>query len=371
MLDELTQKAARATDDPGWDEVRHERVLRGVMAALRDPTPGKVRRALPWLGAVAVTLALGWAMVGHLGSGDSPLVAEAVAPPADAPVGPSSPASRPSPEPASTAERPTDGDGVSVLVFEGGSRVLIHDRARIEIENESAEEIAVRQDRGTVRYEVNPRARQQFTVRARGVEIAVLGTIFTVDTTPERVGVSVERGRVRIVGGRRSLELGPGEELAVRPVDEDVAAPGEIASPPPGLHPRPAPSGSRSPRVVTSAADLLEQADEARTAGELTRSAERLQALIDTHPRDRRVPIALFSLGQVERARHRHAAAASAFFRCFERSGAGPLAEDALAEAAIAYAQAGQIERAGRQAEAYLARYPNGLHASRMRGLVP
>jgi TolA-binding protein len=91
---------------------------------------------------------------------------------------------------------------------------------------------------------------------------------------------------------------------------------------------------------------------------------------VSRYPRDPRAYSASFQLGKVQRGRGLHAAAAQAFASCVRRAPKGALAEDARAEAAASFSAAGQDDKARKAAEAYLAQYPAGTHAERMRQLL-
>ena len=92
-----------------------------------------------------------------------------------------------------------------------------------------------------------------------------------------------------------------------------------------------------------------------------------LSTAIDALGRDPRSATALFTLGRVERTRGRHVAAANAFESAYERDPGAILAEDALAEATVSWADAGRTERARAGAERYLSHYPAGQYLERVR----
>ena len=130
----------------------------------------------------------------------------------------------------------------------------------------------------------------------------------------------------------------------------------------------PARSGDNAvPTDVPSAAALEAQADDARSAGDNGQAAAALERLVALHPRDPRVPGALFTLGRVERARGMVGASARAFERCFAVAPGGPLAQDAIIEAAQAWSSAGNDDAARQDATKYLRRWPQGAAADRMR----
>ena len=79
---------------------------------------------------------------------------------------------------------------------------------------------------------------------------------------------------------------------------------------------------------------------------------------------------AQFTLGKVERARGRHAAAAQAFYRCVKQAPNPSMGEDALAEAALSWHAAGNSEKAEAVAHIYLDRYPKGMYVVKIRRVV-
>lgn len=370
MLDELTKRATQTTADPGWDEVRSERVLRAAMDELRHAEPE--RRAPPkrglWIGAAAAAMAAAIVTVVAMGGREPQEPAPPSVPTGDPAVAAALP---PSPPPTAEADGELEGD--SVLRFSRGSSAILQAGAQLAVLAESAEAVQVRQDEGRVRYEIDPTADQAFQVDVGSVRVSVLGTIFTVDRAGPRVDVAVERGRVRVEDGRRTLELDAGEQITVQTETgaAEPAAPGvtraSAVEAGPADPPQPATRTKAAKRGATpTAASLMAQADSARRAQDWSAAAEHLRQLVRLHPRNRRIPLALFSLGQVERARGRHRAAAVAFAESLQRSGRGPLAEDALAESAISWARAGDMDRAKNAAGDYLNRYSNGIHRARM-----
>lgn len=248
--------------------------------------------------------------------------------------------------------------------------------AQVDVEIQSPTEVRLQQHSGEVRYEVAPDRNRSFVVDAAGVEVRVVGTIFTVtlasttsadediaDRGPSRVTVMVERGLVEVDNGSRVAELGPGDSLSV----EATPSAGTIATATAPAHAT-TPSPTTAPRPTIDA--LLRDADEARGRGDLRRAAHALRELVRRHPHDPRAYSALFQLGKVERARGHHGAAANAFAKCWKRSPQGPLAEDARAEAAVSFDAAGRRDQARAAAEQYLARYPRGTHRARLSQLL-
>ncbi|MEZ4446614.1 MAG: FecR domain-containing protein [Polyangiaceae bacterium] len=262
----------------------------------------------------------------------------------------------------------------SALKYTDGSRSLLSEGAEVSVVDDRPALVEVRQTAGRVRYEITRRPERRFVVGARGVVVTVLGTIFDVDVQGDVVEVRVERGRVRVEHNGTQLELTKGQVTRIVAPDQATAAharraPAPEATPPaPPEEPSPAPAeqahGGGAPSVP-DAAELMRRADAARGAGRLDEAAATLRLLVSLHPRDRRVTLALFTLGRVERERGQHEAAARAFESC-----GGGLRGDAFAEAASSWAAAGQPARARAAAQRYLAAHPQGVHAEQMRALA-
>jgi transmembrane sensor len=145
------------------------------------------------------------------------------------------------------------------------------------------------------------------------------------------------------------------------------------------------PAPPSEPVVVAAAAPLARRAapdrdadldrtlarvDGLRRSGELSEAADLLDRAAQAHRDDPRLPTALFTLGRVQRARGLHGDAARAFRRCWQLAPAGPLAPDAHAQEARAWAAAQDREAAEQAARAYLRLAPRGPHADAMKRLL-
>jgi transmembrane sensor len=332
---ETADKAREHIDVP-WDEVRAARVHRRVLEAFREgPRAGEGPGRRAWILAAALVAAAALLLLRF----------------------------------ASTAEVAPS------VAYADGSRSWLHEEADMRVMLDTPSEVQVEQRSGRVRYEIEPRRERRFQVHAQGVTVTVLGTIFDVKVVDDQVEVRVERGRVQISQGTRAFVLEAGEQArvsATKAVPERAAPVEERVEPAPDA-PLPESTVQTEPDVQSGgggsppidAKSLLAQADAARGAGRLDDAAQSLRRLITSHPRDPRATIALFTLGQVERQRGHHAEAA----RAFERCGTG-LRGDALAEAAAAWQAAGDGARARQAAQRYLATFPDGVHAGRMRAIA-
>lgn len=78
--------------------------------------------------------------------------------------------------------------------------------ARIKVAHATKKELRLTLEKGQVACEIEPRAqRARVVVEAKGYQVVVVGTRFSVSVTPEGVGVAVDHGRVMVEGpdGRR------------------------------------------------------------------------------------------------------------------------------------------------------------------------
>jgi transmembrane sensor len=354
MTDDAGRRIAEASVP--WDDVRQRRVLARVEAAVQARAGARGRNR--WLGAAASVVAAAGVVLA-LALPRAP-VEETLAVAMPASAGPEvdvEAVALPSIPFAAWPELRLPDDSVAQL----------RHGARVEMDVQSDALVHLVQRSGQVRYEVAPDRTRAFVVDAAGVEVRVVGTIFTVTLADDarRVAVEVERGLVEVDNGERVAELGPGDRLSVdvEPVDEVVLLDEEAPEP------VPTPT-SRTSRPAPSVEALLADADAARARGELPRAASALSELVRHYSSDPQAYSAYFQLGKVERARGRHAAAAAAFAKCWKRAPQGALAEDARAEAAASWHAAGRDDRARTAAEGYLARHPAGTHHSRMRSLL-
>ncbi len=327
--EDLARKAKR---DVPWDDLREQRVLSRVLAERTQPAPRRRYAA----GAMAVAAMVAVAAIVFFVVRARTMAAPIATAPAE-----------------------------QTMALADGSQAVLLREAGVQIEEQSSDRVRIAQSRGAVRYEVRPDPSREFTVRAAGATIRVRGTVFVVDIKGDSVEVRVDRGRVEVDDGMRTRDIVAGEVLRVparaepapsAPPDTDIA---------PSASARTQPSAAP---IAPTAAELQSKADAARLSGNLGEAATTLETLIARYPRDGRVPSALFSLGRVERARGRHAASAQAFERCAR--GGGALAPDALAEAAASWTAAGATDAARADAAQYLARYPNGPQAARMKAIA-
>jgi hypothetical protein len=256
-------------------------------------------------------------------------------------------------------ETPAEAAQGSVLSLSDGSRVVLDDGSHVDTETQTAGLVRLAHREGRVRYDVTPDPSRAFVVDAGVYQIRVVGTAFTVEMTTDHVRVEVERGAVEIVhaDAGRTIPLVAGESIEL---------PREVSAPPD----EPMPAASTAPTATPTVRRLLERADTARRSGRPRDAAQALRTLVGAHPKDPRTPSAWFMLGRVERQLGQHARAALAFRSAHRLRSSGALAEDARAEEALSWHDAGSTDRARAAARDYLARYPKGTHAMRLRPLA-
>lgn len=339
--------ALRAKLEPPWDEVRERRVLSAILQERR--TTGRPRgRVQTWVWAAAAAASVALVIVGwqshswHRGA------------------------------PAATLS-----PGPSTLALADGSTAVLAPEARMQVEEQRPDRVHLVQSQGSVRYEVRPDPAREFVVTAADTTVRVRGTVFTVDVQPDGVRVEVQRGRVEVTHAGVARDLVVGESLRV-PTGSGAVPSAEPPLPSASSSADVLPSGMvtdrgadpRGPMDVPSAAALQAQADAARVAGDNALAATALERLVALYPRDSRISSALFTLGRVNRARGMLGASARAFDRCFAAAPGRPLAQDALTEAAQAWASAGDVDAARQDASRYLGRWPQGPAADRMRAIL-
>ena len=299
-----------------------------------------------------------------------------------------------------------------VLRLSDGSTAMALDAAtEIAIDHDSDHSAAFSLSRGRGRFDIKHRPTRTLVVQAGDVTITVLGTLFTVERVADRVGISVERGTVRVDWAVGSALLPQGASGWYPPLV--MSATGSATSREQRIHPpaarptRPAPAQDSSresapvpvdtarasvetkpvpvetkpvpvetrPVPVEEAEEtaeaLLAAADNARLAGRPFEAAEILRGVLRNHRHDARAPLAAFTLGRmllIEMGQPLEAAAVFAEAR--RLSPHGPLAEDALAREVEALARASAPGLAKARAQEYLRAYPDGRRAAYVRTII-
>lgn len=368
-------------DPVPWDELRERRVLGRIEHALDDSTAAAPPPRRPSLWVATVSIA-------------GVLAAAAIALWFFFPIGALVPEAQPLAldEPPEALVRDSAGPEIpfvapTVIALADGSVAELRNGARVEVDEQTEQRVRLQQRAGTVRYEVAKNPERRFVVEASGVVVRVVGTIFTVSYAGDsHVEVGVERGLVEVVTSDRVAQLGAGDSLRIELEPEDFLIiddddePSMLADSHAATRTdkprRPRPQPTATPNAPTPNEDgpdletLLDESDAARAAGDLGRAAKALSEATRRFSGAPQTVSAYFQLGRVQRRRGLHGAAAKAFAACLRRSPRGSLAEDARAESAQSWADAGQSDKASVAARGYVDRYPAGAHADRMRRIL-
>ncbi|MFZ5892047.1 MAG: FecR domain-containing protein [Myxococcota bacterium] len=293
----------------------------------------------------------------------------------------------------------TAADRMSVSLVDG-SKLTLDPSSRVAVQDRSASAVKLVLEQGRLACDVTHRPGRSFVVMAGGVEVRVVGTMFSVTRERAegalRVAVQVERGvvEVRSPGERGEVtrvEAGHGWSQLTRtetpsatgsapslPPPQVSASPEEQAGPEPeradpapvagrkSSKPSDAPSDATEARAA-SAKELFEQASGLWREGRAAEAAQAYQSFLSTYPRDARAGLAAFELGRLRMDRLSDLPGA---LRALERAvalapGSG-FREDALARIVTASASLGQVSRCSSARERYLREYPNGVHRQRV-----
>jgi len=289
--------------------------------------------------------------------------------------------------------RPTDA-----LVLADGSRVTLSSGAELALESATRERVHLLLTAGAIDLDVTHVAGRPFVVTAGGHDVTVRGTAFIVKLDSRdgarTLTVEVTRGRVDVTGptGLHTLDAGQSwssrvETASASPVTtaaSSVAAASDTDAPAPALteavEPAPPPDVEPSARVAAGSGapaapgapvtpvegprELLARATEARTGGRPREAAIALDTLRKRYRSDARAGLAAFELGRIRMdALNDPAGAAEAFADAIALAPAAPFREDAEARRVEALDALPDRARCERVRDAYLARYPTGLHA--------
>jgi transmembrane sensor len=393
MSTERTGQVGRLLRDP-FDDDRAERLVQTVLERHEagESTPAKaawvfgIRGGLAFAAAAAVVLIVAVALWLR---------------PGNEPAGPLRLDSRE----VLTAVANRQGTEQRLFRLEDDSSLELWPGTSLRAVGNTGERLDLEQSQGRAVFRVQPGGPRRWRIDAGLATVEVVGTVFQIDRRPERLIVSVERGRVRVESallesGAQVLNAGDRLELnepePTRAPDNDIES--EQALEAPTLEPRPQLDGGssragssrwrqlavdgdfqgawdmlgesglrRETGEARTMAELLELADVARRSGHPNEAVAPLERSIEDYPRDRRAAVAAFTLGRVEAdALGRHGAAARAFQRCLELDPPEALRETAYARLAEAHAAAGNYAGARAAAREYLRRYPEGRHAEEL-----
>ena len=287
-------------------------------------------------------------------------------------------------------------EGEARIALADGSAIVLAPGARIEPLRNDARALALRLVRGQARFEVEPGGPRTWTVETGVATVEVVGTVFTVERGDGWARVEVERGVVVVRGERvpdraarltrgGSLTVGELPRLSASPISAEPEGGGvpsrrgatdgiaEPAAPPvpaeePAVPRRAQPRGpSASDAPGEDANALMARAAQARLGGRPSEAASLLEQAM-AREGDPAAGVAAFTLGRLELdVLSRPDRAASAFTRALALPLPPRLREDAAARRVEAHAAAGDPDAARAAAAEYLARYPEGRHAARVR----
>jgi transmembrane sensor len=322
-----------------------------------------------------------------------------------------------SPELLEGASVETSGTNSQVITLAEGSRVELTPATLLEFPIVQRQAVRVSLKRGEARFDVAHVPDRTFTVVTRPVEIEVRGTRFRVQVSEGprgRVTVSVEQGRVEV---RRSGSEEAGHQLAAgetwsvavegaapvpaAPVVTHRAEPSAVpapsaTAPATGSAARPGPSASadapdqfselvkaRKYREAyaslgpsgfsrelgqANARRLLELADAARLSGRPAEAARAFDRLRRAHRSDPRAGLAALELGRLRMDSLGDVSGAlEAFTDAAALARSEAVREDAEARKVQALERLGDVAGCARARDAYLARFPSGIHAANIR----
>lgn len=296
-----------------------------------------------------------------------------------------------------------------------GSEIALGAGAALAPTTNTGRALSLALQRGKATFDVTPNGPRTWTIDAGLATITVLGTRFVVLREDHRVRVDVERGHVRVTGGRvpgGAVDLVAGqwvvvEDGAVVPVESsEPPAPSASASgtaPPsaaPSIRPLPPPAAPiddtawhplakrgeygaayealgkegvvRETKRATTPAELLQVADVARLSGHPGEAVAPLERLLAEHAGDSAAPQAAFTLGKIRTDALGDArGGAAAFERAIGLGLPGALREDAFFRRVEAYAKAGDGARARVARAAYDDTFPDGRYRTRVAALAP
>jgi hypothetical protein len=316
-------------------------------------------------------------------------------------------------------------DGAVQIDLAEGTWVRVVEGGRARVATTSTDDGRISLESGRIEVEVDPAAGRSWTVEAGPYEVAVVGTLFSVQWDPSTgVDVEVVRGKVVVRGEslgadaiavdaghrlradhtRRTLTLGPlrpEPEQQPEPEPEPETTPDEPAIEDVPATPRTTPEPRRARRAGPTwkteasaanydvalglaraqgldglladlpAGDLLLLAETARLAKDRTlarRTYERVRARFGNSPQASR---AAFQLGRLAAdGAGKHAEAARWFATYLRESPSGAFAREARGRLVQSLDRAGDAAGARAAAKNYLALHPTGPHAKLARSIA-
>lgn len=271
-----------------------------------------------------------------------------------------------------------DTDALDSMTLPEGSRIASSRGARFALESATRERVAIALESGAINLDVAHVKDRAFTVTAGAHRVSVIGTRFSVAFASGRLDVKVERGRVRIDGPRTTHELAAGESWSGAALDgaqpiESPAAPASEgdhgASEKLVLPPSPSAGVPTDPATGQGqgARELFARGLEARRLGRERAAAAAFDGVRTKFRSDSRAGLAAYELGRIRLDSLGDASgAAEAFADAIGLAPHGHFREDAEARRVDALDTVGDRAKCDEAREAYLNRYPSGLHVRRV-----
>lgn len=234
-----------------------------------------------------------------------------------------------------------DGSSVTALT----SDTLVEPLAMTE------HEVTLRLAFGSVDVHVAKGGKRKWTIEAADLSVEVVGTHFVVSRTAESASVVVREGVVlarseKLVDRAKRLSAGSSVEIP-------------LALPPKVL-----------PRASADA--LLQEADDARSAGDFARASASLQQLLRAYPHDARAGVAAFQLALVtQQLGASPARVVAAFETALSKARGQSLRQDCYWRLVLALEHAGSMQLAQERTTESLRDYPNGRYAAELRRRLP
>lgn len=261
---------------------------------------------------------------------------------------------------SNAVERPgtmTLPDGSQVLLLEGSDLRL--DRA-----DSTIVEVTLRS--GEASFTVRHDPSRTFIVHVGAYDVVDVGTRFHVSRSVTSVSVAVDEGRVEVrdSGGNSVRSLGAGESwtsvtTSASATAETLTLDAAIEIAPAATHATP--SSVQAP----SAKELLESANDARLNGDVRTAAARYDLVRKRYRADPRAGLAAFELGRLRLDSLSDASGAvEAFDDAIALSPGSWFREYAEARRVEALDVSGERARCVTARDAYLARYPSGVHTT-------
>lgn len=360
-MTELTDAKHRPADfvEPDVSEARIARLWAGVSRRL----PGRRRARQRWVYAGAFALAACATLV---------IYAEAIQ------VEPTEPVS----SLLQGAVFETRSDSLSMALGDGSS-VRLDSNSRFEVAGNDRSGVELLLERGRIDCDVKPRRRADFSVVADGVEVRVVGTLFSVSTSKEggtrRVEVRVDRGVVevrtggqegevvRVKAGHSWSRVTKTAPAAAQPTETAAAPEATVEEAPSAREPERSERGERGEPTREGPKELLEHANLLRRQGKVRQAASAYEELLAKYSGDGRAGLAAFELGRLRMDRLGDMPGA---IRALERAvalapGSG-FREDALARLVTSNRRAGNLAGCKRARSRYLQSFPRGVHRQKV-----